>query len=107
MLVCLDHLNDVDTEELEALDPLHYSPVNVNGGVFGPPFPVVHEKLLCPAHLEKEVVVVLEPHCQVFDLLPIGCLIVIGDQAYHDVLSANLIMMLELWEATQSWGTTG
>jgi hypothetical protein len=25
----------------------------------------------------------LAPHCQVFDLLPVGCLIVVGDQAYH------------------------
>jgi hypothetical protein len=27
--------------------------------------------------------VVLAPHCQVSDLLPIDCLIVVGDQAYH------------------------
>ena len=30
----------MDTKELETLDWLHYSPVDVNGGVFGPPFPV-------------------------------------------------------------------
>ena len=45
------------TEELEALDLLPYSPVNVDGGVFGPPFPVVHDHLLCRAHVEGEVVV--------------------------------------------------
>jgi hypothetical protein len=25
----------------------------------------------------------MAPHCQGFDLLPIGCLIVVVDQAYH------------------------
>jgi hypothetical protein len=34
------------------------------------------------AHIEGEVVV-LALHCQVSDLLPIGCLIAVGDQAYH------------------------
>ena len=28
-------------------------------------------------------VVVLAPHCQVSDLLPVGCLIAVGDQGYH------------------------
>ena len=31
------------TKELETLDLLHYSPVDVNGGLFGPPFSVVHD----------------------------------------------------------------
>jgi hypothetical protein len=35
----------VDTEKLEALDLLHYFPIDVDGGVFGPPFPLVHDKL--------------------------------------------------------------
>ena len=47
----------MDTKELETLDPLHYSPVNVNGGLFGPLFPVVHVQFLCLAHIEGEVVV--------------------------------------------------
>ncbi|KAK6327856.1 hypothetical protein J4Q44_G00035020, partial [Coregonus suidteri] len=38
--------------------------------------------LLCLGHVEGEVVI-LAPHGQVSDLLPIGCLIVVGDQAYH------------------------
>ena len=47
VLVCLDHdCGYVDTKELETLDPLHYNPVDVNGGMFGPPFPVVHNHLL-------------------------------------------------------------
>ena len=43
-------------------------------------FPVVHDWLL--AHIEGDVVV-LAPLCQLSDLLPIGCLIIVGDQAYH------------------------
>ena len=31
-----DCLGDVDTKALETLHPLHYSPGNVNGGLFGP-----------------------------------------------------------------------
>ena len=48
----------------------------------GPLFPVVHNHLLSLDHIEGEVVV-LAPHGQVSDHLPIGCLVVVGDQAYH------------------------
>ena len=50
--------------------------------MLGPPFPVVDNHLLCLDPVEGEVVV-LAPHGQVSDLLPLGCLIVVGDQAYH------------------------
>ena len=72
----------MDTEDLEAFDPLHYSlvglthnvmrkaatsfssttqrPVEVNVGMLGPLFPVVHEQLLC-ADVEGEVDV-MAPH---------------------------------------------
>ena len=76
MLVCLF---DVVTKELEALNLLHYSPVDENGCVLGP-LPLVHNHLICLDHVEGEVFV-LAPHCLV--CLPIGCLIVVGDQAYH------------------------
>ena len=72
----------MDAKELEALDVLYYSLVDVNGGVLSPPFPVVHDQLFCLAQFEG-VVVVLSPHCQVSDLLPVGCLIVVSDLAYH------------------------
>ena len=72
----------MDTKELEALNLLHYSPVNENGGVLGPPFLVVHNHLLCLDHIEGEVVV-RAPHDQVSDLLPIGCLVSVSDQAYR------------------------
>ena len=48
--------------------------------MLGPLFPVVHNHLVCLDHVEGEVVV-LAPHGQVSDLLPIGCLVVLGDQA--------------------------
>ena len=47
-----------------------------------PPFHVVHNLLLWLDVVEGEVVV-LAPHGQVSDLLPIGGLIIVGDQAYH------------------------
>ena len=52
-------------------------------------FPVVHYHLLCLAHIEGEVVV-LAPHCQASDILPRGCLIVGGDQAYHCCVVSKL-----------------
>ena len=48
------------------------------GGVLGPPFPVVHNHLLCPDHVKGEVVV-LEPHSQVSDIIPIRCLVIVVD----------------------------
>ena len=75
-------VGDVDTKELESLNLLRCSPIDENGVVLGPLFPVVHNHLLCLDHVEGEVVV-LAPHSQVSDLLPIGRLIVVGDQAYH------------------------
>jgi hypothetical protein len=92
----------VDTKELETLDQLHYSPVNVNGGLFGPPSPLVHGQLLCVAHIEREVVV-LAPHFQISDLLPIGGLIVVGDQAYHCCVVSKCNDGVRVVLATQSW----
>jgi hypothetical protein len=57
----------VDTKELDVLSP---------------PFPVVHNHLLCLDHVEGEVVV-LALHGQVSDLLPLCCLVIVGDQSYH------------------------
>ena len=54
---------------------LHCSPVDENGGVLGPLFPEVHNH-----HVEGDVFF-LAPHGQVSDLLPIECLVVVGDQA--------------------------
>jgi hypothetical protein len=68
----------VDTKELEALNLFHSNPVDENGGMLCPLFPAVHNHLICLDHFEREVAV-LAPHGQVSDLLPIGCLIVVGD----------------------------
>ena len=46
------------------------------------PFPIAHNQLLCLAHIGGEFVDPA-PQCQFSDLLPIGCLIAVGDQAYH------------------------
>ena len=78
----------MDTEELETLNLLHYSPIDVDGGMLVTLFPVVHDQLLCLADIEGEVVV-LVPHCKVTDLLPIGCHIV-SDQAYHRCVVSKL-----------------
>jgi hypothetical protein len=75
--------------ELEALNPLHYSPIDENGDMLGPPFPVVHNHLLCLDHIEGKVVV-LAAHFQVSDLLPIVCLVVVGEQAYHHCVICKL-----------------
>jgi hypothetical protein len=47
VLVSLDvwWISDVDSKELEALNLLHYSPIDENGGVLGPPFSVVDNHL--------------------------------------------------------------
>ena len=71
----------MDTQELEVLDPPQLQPIVLDGVMIVPPFPVVHDQLLCLSHIEGEVVV-LAPHCQVSDL-HIGCLFIVGDQAYH------------------------
>ena len=71
---------DVDPKELEALNLLHCIPGDEMGGVLRPLFPVVHNHLLCLDLVEEEVVV-LAKHGQVFDLFPIGCLVVVGDES--------------------------
>ena len=43
------------SKELEAFNLLHCSPVDENGGVLSPLFPVVHNRLLCLDHVEGEV----------------------------------------------------
>ena len=60
----LSLLSDVDAKELDTLNPLHYSPVDVDGGMLSPLSPVVHDQLLGLTDVEREVVV-MAPHCQV------------------------------------------
>jgi hypothetical protein len=70
------------------------------GGVLSPLFPVVHNHLLCLDHVEGEIVV-LAPHGQVSDLLPVSCLVVDGDQAYHCCVISKLndgVLVIELWK---------
>ena len=79
VLVCLDHVSLLvmwTPRNLKLTKPSPLQPVDMNGGVLSPPFPIVHNHLLCLDHVEGEVVV-LAPYSQVSDLLPIGCLIVV------------------------------
>ena len=78
----LSHLFKWENLRNRWLTKYFFAPLYINGGLFSPHFPVVHDQLLCLAHIEGEVVV-LAPHCQVSDLLPLDCLIVVSDQAYH------------------------
>ena len=65
-------LSDVDTEETEAADSLHRSPIDGDGGVsLSLLLPVIHNQILCFADVEMEVVI-LAPICQVFDLLSVA-----------------------------------
>ena len=61
----------MDSKELEALDPLNYSPVDVDGGVLSPLSPIAHDQLLGLTEAEGEVIV-LAPQCYVSDLLLVG-----------------------------------
>jgi hypothetical protein len=74
----------------------------VNGGVLWSPFPVVHNQLLCLADVKGEDVV-LASNCQVSNLLPVGCLLAIGDQSYHHRVIIMLIMLLKSCAVTQLW----
>ena len=56
-VVSSSQLGEVDTKEFEALDLFHYSPIDVDGGVLAPLFPVVNEQLLCIADVEQYFVV--------------------------------------------------
>ena len=71
--VCVKNVisfSDVDAEKLDALDLLHCSPIDVDGGVLVPLFPVVHGQLLCLADVNGE------KGCCPGTTLP-------GDQFYH------------------------
>jgi hypothetical protein len=73
VLVCVDHVKSlVMWTQRNMRNPLYFSPVDVNGGVLSPPFPVVHDLLLYLTDVEGEVGVLVQ-HQQVSDLLPIGC----------------------------------
>ena len=51
----------MDTKELEALNLLHYSPIDENGGVLGPSFLAVPNHLLSLGYVEGEVVILAPP----------------------------------------------
>ena len=73
-------VSDMYDEELEAFHLLHCGPVDVNRGV-----------------------ILLSPLRQGPHLLPVGGLVIVGNQSYYRVSSANLMLELEACGATQSW----
>ena len=80
----------MDAKELEALNLLHHNPIDENGGVLSPPFPVVHYHILFLDHIEGEVFV-LASHGQVSDLLPIGYLIIVRPTTVVSTANLNQI----------------
>nr|AAX30470.1 SJCHGC03833 protein [Schistosoma japonicum] len=62
--------------------PLHYCSIDVDRGVFPLLFPEVHNHLLSFVDVECEVIF-LTPHSEGPHLLPVGRLLVVGNQAYH------------------------
>jgi hypothetical protein len=73
---------DVYAEELKTFHPLQYCPVNVDRGLLPLLFPEVHDQLLCFVDIEYEVIF-LTPHSEGIHLLPVGRLVIVGNQAYH------------------------
>ena len=57
--------------------------------MLGPPIPLFHNHLLGLDHVEGEVVG-FALHGQVSDLLPMGSLIVVGDQTFHCCIISKL-----------------
>ena len=66
------------TEELKTFHLLHCCPVDVESGVLPLLFPEVHGHLLSFADIETEVIF-LTPHSEGPHLLPVGCLVVVGN----------------------------
>ncbi|KAF0039232.1 hypothetical protein F2P81_007467 [Scophthalmus maximus] len=76
-------LCDVGPQELEAGDTFNSHPVDVNGIVRASSFsPEVHDELLRLAGVEEQVIV-STPSGQMLYLLPVGCLVVVADEANH------------------------
>ena len=64
------------TEELKTFYLLHCCPVNVYRGVFPLLSTIIYFVLLTLSEW-------LTPHSDGPHLLPVGCLVVVGNQAYH------------------------
>ena len=74
-------VSDVHADQLEAFDPLLCGPIDVDGGVLSLRSPVVHDQLLRFVDFEGELIF-LAPGIH---LLPVGCLVIVGNQAYLPV----------------------
>ena len=68
---------------------LHYCHIDVDRGVLPLLFPEDHNHLLCLVAVEGEVVF-LKPHSECHHLLPVGCLVVVGNQAHYRCVVCKL-----------------
>ena len=75
-------VSDVCAEELKAFYLLHHGPIDVEGGVLSLLFPEVHNQLLRFVDVEGEVIF-LVPLRQGPHLFPLGCLVIVDNQAYY------------------------
>ena len=76
-------------KESEVINSLHGGPVDEDGGVSSLVPPEVQTQLLCSANIEGEVVY-LAPHRQSAYLLPVGCLVVVGNHASYCCVVSEL-----------------
>ena len=73
----------MDTQEFEAGDSLDLRPVDKDGGVrTSSSLPEVHDELFGLLGVECQVVISTPRH-QVLNLIPVGRLIVVTDEAHH------------------------
>ncbi len=89
-------------QEFSAADSLHSRTVDGQWGVVNGVSPEVHHNLLCLLHIEGQIVNAT-PLSQLCHFLSVVRFIVVADETYHCVSSANLMMWLELNLAVQSW----
>ena len=84
VMVCLDHVSLLVmwTPRNLNLSTCSTAAPSMRMGECSVLFFLDHNHVLCLDQIEGEVVV-LAPHGQVSDLLPIGCLVIVSDQAYH------------------------
>ena len=80
-------VSDVYTNELEAFHLHHRGTVDVDRGVLPLLFPEVHNQLLYFADVE---VIFLAPLHQGPHLLPVGILVIVGNQAYYGCVVRKL-----------------
>lgn len=82
--------SDVDTEEIEVLDSFHSSSIDVKRDLYSAlGLPVVDYHFLNFLDIKREIIV-MAPFWHTSDLLSVGCLISVCDEAQDGCLTSNL-----------------